>query len=144
RLERGAAGPGLRVDRRRAFGGGRALGSRCPFGQNGPRSLAPAANVSRRAVMAASAHRPGTAARVRRWKVVLNSSGPGFDWAGARAGDHTPAHRTLAVDDQQLARRLVQDVRSGLAADDDVLDARAVLALEIDAGLDAEGHAGLE
>jgi len=46
-----------------------------------------------------------------------------------------------AVDDGQLPRRLVQDDRPRRATHDDVLDPRSVLALDVDARLDAERHA---
>ena len=44
----------------------------------------------------------------------------------------------------ELARRLVEHDRPVLAADDDVLDPGAVLAREVDPGLDAEGHPGTQ
>src|SRR5687768_381696 len=57
---------------------------------------------------------------------------------------HEPAAAVArsALDDVQLARRLVEHDRPVLATDDDVLDAGTVLAREIDARLHAEGHAG--
>jgi len=64
---------GLRRDR--SFGRGRALDTCRPLGQRRASPFPPDAGVSRRAVMTASAHRPGAAARGRRWKVVL-MSGP--------------------------------------------------------------------
>ena len=49
-----------------------------------------------------------------------------------------------AADDQQVAGDLVERVGAVGRADDDVLDARAVAAIDVDAGLDAESVAGLE
>src|SRR4051812_22613525 len=45
-----------------------------------------------------------------------------------------------AGDDVQVARRLVEGDRAGIAADDDVLDSGPVAAVEVDARLDAEGR----
>src|SRR5262249_58135492 len=79
-----------------------------------------------------------------RGKVVLNFRA-WFGWAGARLGIiPRPAYvgpKRLTVDDQELARCLVQDVRPIRAADHDVLDPDPESVLEVDPRLDAEGHA---
>src|SRR5512132_3614378 len=69
-------------------------------------------------------------------------------WAGARVRHHTPGPRSpvraaftptaSARDGVQLARCLVEHVCPALAANDDVLDPRAVSAGQVDARLDAE------
>ena len=49
-----------------------------------------------------------------------------------------------AADEDEVPGRHVQRVRPAVRGDDDVLDARAVPAVEVDARLDAEGIARLE
>jgi len=67
---------GRRVGRCHSLDRGRSLDGRRPFGDRGTSPFTPdGSGVSWRAVMAASAHRPGVAAQVRRRKVVL-MSGP--------------------------------------------------------------------
>src|SRR5688500_4289046 len=91
--------------------------------------------------MTTSAHRPMAAARERRWKVV-RMSGPTSVRVGRcpSGGDHTPAAVDLAVDHQEVAGRLVEDVRPVGGADHDVLDPDTEPAGQVDARLDAESN----
>src|SRR3990172_7285768 len=50
----------------------------------------------------------------------------------------------LTVHHEKLARGLVERDRTRRGTYDDVLDPDAVAALDVDAGLDGEGHVGLE
>jgi hypothetical protein len=52
--------------------------------------------------------------------------------------------RGSAGDDQQLPRRLVEDVGAALATHDDVLDPHAMAPGKVDPGLDAERVAGFQ
>src|SRR6476620_11817467 len=63
------------------------------------------------------------------------------DTAGAQRGRWRAALAS-AVDDVQPARGLIEHDRAVVAADRDVLDPGAVLAGQVEAGLDAERHAG--
>src|SRR3954447_2275093 len=51
-----------------------------------------------------------------------------------------PSRPFSAVDDVQVSRGLVERDRPVLAAHDDVLDTRSVLADQVDPGFDREGH----
>src|SRR5687768_2509244 len=90
----------------------------------------------------------GSATGRRRWMVGIGSQvlgGPlGYGAAPMIPQVPTDAVRGSALDDVQVAGRLIEQDRSVFPADDDVLDAGAVGAGEVDPGFDAEGHAGAQ
>src|SRR6266540_1269218 len=49
-----------------------------------------------------------------------------------------------ALDDPQVERRLIERIRASGAAEDDVLETHTPATLDVDAGLNAERHAGAE
>src|SRR3954452_11595548 len=79
--------------------------------------------------------------------MIPRSGGPPLGRHGFAPRTRTHPRRRgprSAADDAQLAGLVVEDDRAVRAADDDVLDPGAVAPREVDPGLDAEGHPGLE